>query len=138
MFFFLFFFKVRNTVTFSSFRKIILQNTTSHSYLYYLIIVLHFRNSIYTLTRSSNIYLKARYLKTIAKFRANSQKRSLRIEDTLERFLRRRTCRDRFSNIVKRVPELHTSGKVVISISKHNYWPITNELSGQPVATAVP
>lgn len=50
-------------------------------------------------------------------------------------FLRQQTCRDKFSDIVRGVLELRTTGKVVISISKHNYWPITVEPSGQPVAT---
>lgn len=52
--------------------------------------------------------------------------------------LRQQTCRDKFSDIVRGVFELRTTGKVVISISKHNYWPITVEPSGQPVATVAP
>jgi len=47
------------------------------------------------------------------------------------------TCRDEFADIVGGVLELRATGEVVISISKHNYWPITDEPSGQPlVATA--
>jgi hypothetical protein len=47
------------------------------------------------------------------------------------------TCRDEFPDIVGGVLELRATGEVVISISKHNYWPITDEPSGQPlVATA--